>query len=44
MPKIRENELQQVKTKLRKTCERYCNIKLPYKQRQIVKILHKEKT
>ena len=44
MPKIPENELQQVNNKLRKTCERYCNIKVPYKQRQIVKSFHREKT
>ena len=36
MPKIPENKLQQVKAKLRNTCERYCNIKVPYKQRQII--------
>ena len=35
MPNIPENELQQVKTKLRNICEHYCNIKVPYKQRQI---------
>ena len=39
MLNITENELQQVKTKLRNTCERYCNIKVPYKQRQIIKSL-----
>ena len=39
MPNILENELQQVKTKLRNTCERYCNIKVPYQQRQIIKSL-----
>ena len=39
MPNIPENELQQVKTKLRNTCKRYCNIKVPYKQRQIIKSL-----
>ena len=39
MPNIPENELQQMKTKLRNTCERYCNIKVPYKQRQIIKNL-----
>ena len=39
MPNIPENKLQQVKTKLRNTCERYCNIKVPYKQKQIIKTL-----
>ena len=39
MPNIPENELQQVKTKLRNTCKRYCNIKVLYKQRQIIKSL-----
>ena len=39
MLNIPENELQQVKTELRNTCERYCNIKVPYKQRQIIKSL-----
>ena len=39
MLNITENKLQQVKTKLRNTCERYCNIKVPYKQRQIIKSL-----
>ena len=39
MPNIPENELQQVKTKLRNMCECYCNIKVPYKQRQIIKSL-----
>ena len=39
MPNISENKLQQVKTKLRNTCERYCNIKVPYKQKQIIKTL-----
>ena len=39
MLNITENELQQVKTKLRNTCERYCNIKVLYKQRQIIKSL-----
>ena len=39
MPKIPENELQEVKTKLRNTCKCYCNIKVPYKQRQIIKSL-----
>ena len=43
MPHIPENELQQVKTKLRITCERYCNIKVPYKQRQIIKSLSQRK-
>ena len=37
MPNIPENELQQVKTKLRNICERYRNIKVQYKQRQISK-------
>ena len=39
MLNITENELQQVKTKLRNTCERYCNIKVLQKQRQIIKSL-----
>ena len=39
MPNIPENELQQAQTKLRNTCERYCNIKVSYKQRQIIKSL-----
>ena len=36
MLNIPENELQEVKTKLRNTCERYCNIKVSYKQRQTI--------
>ena len=28
-----------MKTKLRNTCKLYCNIKVPYKQRQIIKSL-----
>ena len=39
IPNISENELQQVKTKLRNICERYRNIKVQYKQRQISKSL-----
>ena len=39
MPNIPENKLQQVKTKLKNTCERYCNIEVPWKQREIIKSL-----
>ena len=39
MPNIPENELQQVKTKLKNTCEHYCNIEVPWKQRQIIQSL-----
>ena len=39
MLNITENELQEVKTKLRSTCECYYNIKVPYKQRQTIKSL-----
>ena len=31
-----ENEISKVKTKLRKTCKKYCHVKVPYKQRNII--------
>ena len=31
LPNVPETQLQQIKPKLRKTCEHYCNIKVPYK-------------
>ena len=33
---IPENEPSRTKTKLRNTCEKYCNVKVPYKYRDIV--------
>ena len=38
---IPENELSRIKTKLRNTCEKYCNVKVPYKYRDIVSKLSK---
>ena len=38
---IPENELSRIKTKLRNTCEKYCNVKVPYKCRDIVSNLSK---
>ena len=31
-----ENEISKVKTKLRNTCEKYCHVKVPYKQKKII--------
>ena len=31
-----ENEISIVKTKLHNTCEKYCHIKVPYKQKKII--------
>ena len=39
---IPENELNRIKTKLRNTCEKYCNVKVPYKCRDIVYKLSKK--
>ena len=39
MPNFSEKSLQQVKTKLRNFCERYCNFKVPHQQRQITRRL-----
>ena len=39
---IPENELNRIKTKLRNTCEKYCNVKVPYKYRDIVYKLSKK--
>ena len=36
-----EAEISKIKTKLGKTCEKYCNIKVPYGQRKIVSNLSK---
>ena len=38
-----ENEISQVKTKLRNTCEKYCHVKVPYKQKKIVSNLSNRK-
>ena len=38
---IPENELSRIKTKLRNTCAKYCNVKVPYKYRDIVSKLSK---
>ena len=38
---ISENELSRIKTKLRNICEKYCNVKVPYKYRDIVSKLSK---
>ena len=38
---IPENEPSRTKTKLRNTCEKYCNVKVPYKYRDIVSKLSK---
>ena len=37
--KIPENELRQIKTSLRNTCDKYTEIKVPYKYRKFVKEL-----
>ena len=36
-----ETEISKIKTKLRNTCEKYCNIKVPYAQRKIISYLSK---
>ena len=36
-----ETEISKIKTKLRNTCEKYCNIKVPYSQRKIISNLSK---
>ena len=36
-----ENEMNKVKTKLRSTCEKYSNIKVPHTQRKIISGLSK---
>ena len=36
IPIIHENELAQIKTKLRNSCEKYCNIKVPKHQKQFI--------
>ena len=36
-----ENEMKKVKTKLRSTCEKYSNIKVPHTQRKIISGLSK---
>ena len=36
-----ETEISKIKTKLCNTCEKYCNIKLPYAQRKIISNLSK---
>ena len=36
---IPENELQQIKTNLRNTCDKYTKIKVPYEYRKVVKEL-----
>ena len=38
---IPENELSRIKTKLRNTCEKYCNVKVPCKYKDIVSKLSK---
>ena len=38
---IPENDLSRIKTKLRNTCEKYCNAEVPYKYRDIVSKLSK---
>ena len=38
---IPENEPSRIKTKLRNTCEKYCNVKVPYKYRDIVSKISK---
>ena len=38
---IPENELSRIKTKLRNTCDKYCNVKVPYKYRDNVSKLSK---
>ena len=38
---LNENLLSRIKTKVRSTCEKYCNIKTPYKYRKIVDDLSK---
>ena len=38
---IPENELSRIKTKLRNTCKKYCNVKVPYKYGDIVSKLSK---
>ena len=38
-----ENEISQVKTKLRNTCEKYCHVKVTYKQWKIISNLSNRK-
>ena len=38
-----ENEISQVKTKQRNTCEKYCHVKVPYKQKKIISNLSNRK-
>ena len=38
-----ENEISKVKTKLRNTCEKYCHVKVPYKQKKIISNLSNRK-
>ena len=40
---ITENEISKVKTKLRNTCEKYCHVKVPYKQKKIISNLSNRK-
>ena len=36
IPNIPESELSKIKTKLRNSCEKYCNVKVPKHQRKVV--------
>ena len=41
IPNMPETEISKIKTKLRNTCEKYCNIKVPYAKRKIISNLSK---
>ena len=38
-----ENEISKVKTRLRNACEKYCHVKVPYKQQKIISNLSNRK-
>ena len=40
---MQEKEISKVKTKIRNTCEKYCHVKVPYKQKKIISNLSNRK-